>query len=391
LGQAFFFDRSEYDKKIRFIPRGGSSVATLTTDDLVAREGPAIVQTRVQESELLRKVTVATVNPGAQYSITPQVAERRAGTIQALGEMAVEIPIVVSTDGTKQIAEKRMKVAWAETDKFKFSLPQKWSKLVPSDIVTLTDKAGASHRLRISAMNEDTGVFEIEEAMKDRASTYASTATGTTNTNTTTTTPSVIGPTLFAAMNIAQLRTQDSTPGIYIGATGITAGWSGCQILMSVDGGVTYSVAKTIITPTIMGTLTDTISSGGTPLSVHVHGGELVAATTAQVTAGANWSAVISSGVAEVLAYEAIAESPANYYDLTTLTRGLNSTTAASHAIGDQFVDLNTAYFLPISQDYAGETLYFKAVAFGLSADAIDPVTLVYEGSEYVYDGGEIT
>jgi len=389
LGNAFFFDRTEYDKKIRFVPRGGTSVASLTTDDLVARNGPAIEQTRIQESELLRKVSVITIDPAAEYNPTVQTWERRAGTVQAKGELAAELQIVTTTDTAKQIAEKKGKIAWAETDKFKFALPQKWSKLVPADIVELTDKQGAVHTLRISSMGTADGVIEVEEAIKTRSSIYESTAVGVLNPNTpATTTPGFIGPTLFAAMNLPQLRTQDNVPGIYVGATGMLDGWSGCQIYVSYDGGTSYVVALTITEPTIMGTLTASITNSGTPLSVHVFGGDLVAATTAQVTAGANYSAVISSGTAEVLAYEAIAESPANYYDLTTLSRGLLGTTAASHASADQFVDLNTAHFLPISQDYAGDTLYFKAVAFGLSADDITPVSFVYEGVTYVVDGG---
>lgn len=388
LTQAFFFDRGEWDKKVRFIKRGGASVAALDPDDLLAADGAVIVQTRVQEVELLRKVNVMSVDPSAEYNMTKQSAERRVGTIEARGESTAEIPLVLETDDAAQIADKRLKVAWAETDKFQTGVSLAYSYLTPTDVVTLTDKNGAAHRIRLQAQNEEGGRIVIEEAMKDRASTYGSNAVGVVNPNTPSNIPSPIGPTLFAAMALPQLRSQDNTPGLYIGACGMLDGWAGAQILLSVDGGLSYTVAMTITEPTTMGSLTADEDSNGEPLQVRVFGGELESATTAQVDLGANWSGIQTAGVAEIVAYETATPTSANTYDLTDVTRGLEDTVIASHTAGDTFMDLSSAYFLPINQDFAGSTLYFKAVALGVSADAVDPVAVAWDGVTYVLDGG---
>lgn len=393
LTTGFFFDRGEWDKKLRFIKRGGASIANLTLDDLTDRDGAAIEQKQIQEPELLRKVNVMTIDPEASYKLTKQSAERRAGTIKALGENTSEIPIVTDADTAAGIAKKRLLLAWAETVKFKFGLSVKWAKLTPTDIVTLTDKKGIAHRMRISDMNEADGVIEITEANKDRASVYAATAVGAVNPNTGgDTTPGLSGPTLLALMNLPQMRTQDPS-GIWFGMAGMLTTWPGGKLYMSVDGGVEYNPVKTVTVPTKMGTLTadHETSASDIPMQVHIFGGQLSSKTPAQIAAGANVSGVITAGVTELIAYEDATETTANYYDLDGITFGVKETTPADHFIGDQFVDIGSAYFLPVDVLYAGDTLYFKAVAFGVALDAVDPVAFVYDPAEVVIDGGEIT
>lgn len=389
LAQAYFFDVGEWDKKIRFIKRGGAPVAALTVADLLSQgDDVPLRKEEVQEVELLRKVIVRALDPAANYMPATQPAERRISTLNAIGESMIDIPLVATTDTMAQIADKRLKVAWDETVKFAFAYSLAWSKLTPTDVITLEDESGYVHRMRLTAVNQELGRYEVEEAMKDRAETYESTATGSVNDNVEDPSDGLRGPTLFVAMNLPQMRSQDSTPGVYIGATGILSGWAGCQLLVSYDGGVSYETVLTITEGTIMGPLTEDITSGGTPLAVHVFGGELESKTTAQVSAGGNYSAVLSGSTAEVLAYEDATETSPGYYDLETLSRGLEGTTAAAHAGNDMFMDLGTAYFLPIDPAYFGDTLYFKAVSLGTSADAVDPVALVYEAWEFVYDGG---
>lgn len=397
LTLAFRFDRGEWDKKLRFPKRGGAVVAALTTDDLVARSGPAISQTLIQEPELLRKINLMTIDPAADYAMTKQTWQRRSGTINAKGESSLEIPIVTSADTAAQMAEIRGKIAWSETIKLGYCLGWKWSKLVPTNIVTVTDKRGVTHRVRLTDMSEVEGVHEVTESIKDRAAIYVGHATGVVNDNTGgTTTPGLIGPTLFMAMNLPQIKSADNTSGMYIGACGILDGWQGCQILLSVDGGLSYTVAKTITVPTKLGFLTadvDATGSSSEPLAVHIYGGALTSATAGQVLVGANLSAVATDHgtagvIAEVLAYETASESPADYYALTTLTRGMKETDADDHFTGDEFMDLNSSYFLPIPVEFIGQTLYFKAVGFGVSPDAVAPYTVVYEGIIFVIDGG---
>jgi hypothetical protein len=390
LTQAFFFDRGEWDKKIRFILRGKASIASLDPDDLVAMDGPSIVKTRIQEVELLRKVNVMSADPLAEFNLAKQSAERRIGTIQAKGESTVEIPMVLDADAAAQLADKRMKVAWAETDRFNFAYTLAHSDLTATDVITLTDKAGIPNRTRLNSMAQESGIITIEQGMKDRASTYSSTAIGVQNPNIPGNQSDLIGPTLFSAMALPPLRSEDNTPGLYVGLCGILDGWAGATLLMSVDGGVSYTAVLSVTIPTIMGNLTAGEDSNGEPIQVRVYGGILSSATPAQVAVGQNWSAIETNDVAEIISYETATQTGTKTYDLTDIARAVDETDYAQHFEGDEFMDLSTAYYLPIPQSLAGTTLYFKAVGFGVSADSVDVIAIPWLGVEYVEDGGEI-
>jgi hypothetical protein len=394
LGGTYFFDWASYDKKIHFIKRGGAPVASIDTDDLVLQDGPPISQERSQESDLPRKVNVISLDPAQEFNATKQTWERRSNNVQAVGEATVEVPVVLSADDAAQLAEKTVKISWAESDTFAFALPVSFSELTPTDVVTLTDEDGVLHRIRLEELQEEAGVLNIVRAIKDRASLYTGTASGSTNPNSGGgNVPGLIGPALFVAMNLPQLRAQDGS-GMYVGVCGLLPGFRGAQVLLSIDGGISYSVALTVTSPTKLGKLTYGITAGGSPLSVHMFSGDLSSATTAQVAAGINAMAVLtedSAGeVAEILAYEVAAETTPGYYDLSTLSRGLKGTDAADHFNGDWAMDLATCYFLPIDPAYAG-TVWFKAVPFGVSSDAVTPVSYDYEPEEIIHDGGVVT
>lgn len=392
LMQAFFFDRGEWDKKVRFIKRGGAATFALTIDDMTVQNGPAIRQTIAQEVELARKVNVMTLDPAASYNMTKQTWERRASTIVALSEPTFEIPVVMSTDNAAHVAEIMGKIAWSESIKFKFGHTLKYSKITCTDVGTLTDRRGVVHRIRIQSQAESDLRFAVEEGVRDRAEIYTGTIAGNIgNAPTPGGVSGLIGPTFFAAMDLPRVRSQDDTDGFYIGACGMLPGWPGCQIIMSVDGGLSYKVMLTITVATKLGKLIVAAGVSGEPLSVRMFSGQLESKTLAQVGLGANWSAIQTSDVAEIVSYQTQVESPVNYYALTNVVRALEGTVAATHAVGDIFMDLNTAYFLPISPEYSGITLLFKAVAFGISADAVDPVAVPFTASTRVYDGGLIT
>lgn len=396
LQKGFRFDPGEWDKQIHFPKRGGAPVASLTTDDLLARsEGsePAFVQEEAQEVELLRKLTLLSIDPDAEFAVTPQPWERRAGVIAAVGESTVDLAIVFDADTAAQTAEILGKIDWAESQKFlDFGVCLKHAKLTPTDVITLTDYDGDEHSMRINSRHEQQNAITFPEAVRTRPSTYVSSAVGIGNPNIPPPVDTVAGPTLIAVMQIPEpLRTQDNTPGVYLGVAGMLPGWQGAQVLLSTDGGLSYSVVLSVTVPTIMGFLTsDEIATAGA--EVRVYGGTLSSKTTPQVAAGANHFGVVTGGVTEVISAEdAIALTAEGYYDLDVIERGLAGTTEADHSAGDQFVDLNSAYFLPIDPEFSGQVLYIKAVAFGVSADAVDPVSFVYAAWEYVEDGGEIT
>lgn len=377
LMPAYFFDISEWDGKLRFIKRGGEAVGSINGDDLVERDGDAFERERVQEAELLRRVTVGYIDPAASFGPTTQKWERRAGTVQARGEASMELPLTLISDSAATIAKKRGLVAWGEPEKQKFSLPYRLSQYTPTDVINYTDDDGNVFTLRIMQCEDDSGIRYVESS-DNSATAYNATATGVAPKPPIPSEGSLRGPTAFVAMNLPSLRTSDNVPGAYIAACGYLAGWQGATIYLSADGGVSYQEVAVFTAPSSIGSLTADCTSSSEPISVSMLDGTLSSITSDQLAARLNAFAITTSGVSEVGQFQTQTPTGADAYDLTGTVRPVLNTTAASHATGDSFVMLDTAQFLPLNIGLAGKTLYFKAVTFGTSADSVEAVPFVF-------------
>lgn len=385
------FDPAEWDGKVRFIKRGGTAVGSINDDDLVERDGDSFERELVQEAELLRRVTTGYIDPAASYSPNTQKYERRAGTIEALGESSIEVSAVMSADQAATVSKRKVFTAWGEPEKQKLSLPYRLSKYTPTDILNYTDADAEVHNIRIMKADDDSGIRHIESST-NCAEAYDATATGVAPKPPSQTDPGLFGPTILRAMNLDSLRSQDNVPGMYVAACGVLAGWSGCSVELSTDGGVTFRSILSITTPATMGYLTDTLnvdSNGGEPIQVFLYAdGELSSVTAQQIADGANAAAIITADVGEVIQFQT-ATATATGYDLTDLTRGVNDTVPVQHFYGDPFVLLDAAViFVPIDTMFAGQTLIFRGVANGTSSDAATQFSVVYEPPTFVLDGG---
>lgn len=384
---AYFYDASEYDGIVHFPKRGGAVAFALTMDDLAARDGDPIEWERVQEAELLRKVTVAYIDPATTYTATTQKWERRTGTVEAKGEGSVEIPLTGTKDFAAQVAEKRGKVAWAETDKCKFSLPYKWAKLTPADVGTLTDALGKVHRIRILSIEDDSGYRHVE-AVREQTNTYVSTAVGSSGPNPTYPGSGLAGPTVAAIMNLPVLRDTDDKAGVYVAAAGMLSGWQGALIQMARDG-ATYENGPIIAANATMGSLTATLPTASryaqdntNTLSVSLlpTSGDLSSTTYQGLIEEENVCAILyTDGTAEILQFQTATETAPGVYGLTGLMRGRQDTTIASHAIGARFVLLDDAIrFTAIKPSDVGRTLTFRPVSVGSSpaSNATQTITM---------------
>lgn len=372
LQQGYFFDFPEWDHKLRGILRGGASLWTITDDDLVDSDDDE--DTRAQPIEFPRKINLLSPDPAKNYEPVKQTAERRTENIKATGETTIELPIVQTADERARTAEKMLKIAWTEAEgRTTFQLPENFTALTPSDPFTKDSK-----RWRADKVEYEDGIVKVE-AVRDRISAYTSTAVGN-QTDPGTPPSSIRGPTVFAALNLPSLRTQDNTPGVYVWARGLIPGWIGCDLQVSYDGGETYITALRMTNHATMGVLTADQSASDTTLSVDVVSDTLESATAAQVAAGANLYAIRNSDdTGEVSAFQTATETDASEYDLSTLTRGKYATDAVLHYAGDRFVLVDAAtYFLPIDVMYAGQTLLFRPVTLGTAAENNTTYAFVY-------------
>jgi hypothetical protein len=378
LMQGWFFDSAEYDDKIRFIKRGGDVVDEIDADDLCESDGEVIEETELQEAELLRKVHVKTIDPEAGYTVTTQTAERRTSTVKAKGEQTVEIAVVTDKDTQAQIADKKLKVGWAETRRFKTCIPYTRPDLTVTDVIGLTDRKGKRSRVRLMEMSEDSGRISIDEAMLDRQSSYTSNVDGVATQPPTDTSPGLIGPTFGVPMNLPRLTTQDNVPGAYIAACGYLTGWMGCTVLLSADDGVSYQQVATFDQPSSMGVLKADATEGSEPLQVFMRSGSISSVTDSQLASRLNAWAITTGGTSEVGQTKTSVQDSNDIYQLTENVRGALGTLAAAHLEDDPFVMLGSTQFLPLDIGLAGKTLYFKFVSYGTSPDDTEAIPFVF-------------
>lgn len=365
LQQVFLFDFPEWgdggevQTTLRAVLRGGAPVLTLTDDDLV--ENDEDDDTRGQQVEFPRKLSVTAADPEANYEPVTEAAERESENVKAVGEQQVSTAVVLTRDEIRQLAEKLLKVLWEQaTGRIEREVPEEFSVYTPSDRLTYN---GKTYRIDTVELRDGSSLWHLT---RDRAGAYSSSATGGTPLTPTPPVSSIRGPTMFAAMNLPRLRSQDTTPGMYVAVCGLLPGWAGCDLYLSVDDGVTEQLVATLDDAATMGTLTADLAAAGTPLSVSLYGGELDSVTVDQLLARLNAAAVTTDEVSEILQFQTATETGTRAYDLTDLTRGELYTEAADHDSGDPFVLLDAAVaFVPLDIGLAGKTLIFRPVSRG--------------------------
>lgn len=364
LQQVFLFDFPEWgdggevQTKLRAVLRGGATVLALTEDDLVDTDEDD--ETRGQQVEFPRKLSVTASDPEANYEPVTEAAERESENIKAVGEQQVSTAVVLTRDEIKQLADKLLKVLWEQaTGRKKVEVPEEFSIYTPSDRLTY---GGKTYRIDRVELLDGSSKWDLT---RDRAGAYTSSATGGTPLTPTAPVSSIRGPTMFAAMNLPRLRSQDTTPGMYVAVCGLLPGWAGCDLYLSTDDGVTEQLVATILDASTMGVLTADLSAAGSPLSVSLYDGELDSATVDQLLARHNAAAVTTDEVSEIVQFQTATETDTKAYDLTDLSRGVLGTTPDDHVEGDSFVALDAVTFLPLDIALAGKTLIFRPVSRG--------------------------
>lgn len=353
----YFFDVSEWDGKIHFIPRGGRTVASIGPDDLAETDGDAIEVILTQEVELVRKLIIGYVDETAGYAVNTQFAERRSYTVNAQGEKTYEVPVTMSPDEGKQTAEKAQSGMWAEMTRFKFRLPSSWSWVTCGDVVDLTDKRGVTRSVRIYSMLEDSGVIAVE-AVENCPWAYVSNATGAVTLPTGTGgTSGMVGDTDFVVLNLPSWDGSDEL-GFYMAGTSVMTGWRGADVQVKSASIPVTDVGDLVDKATVLTVLDGLLPeisaeypSVQTLLVVPNADAEgLVSVDYATLLQNNNRAAVqLVDGSWEILQFQTVTDNGDTTYTLSGLVRGRYNTTPGEVGEAARMVLLDSAVvFIPL-------------------------------------------
>ena len=152
LMRAFLFDAAESDLVLKFVRRGQTSALTIPEDDLAAtfigqEAGPPVQITRTNESELPNHIDIVYKDGDNDYNVGTQYDRR---TVQASSDISqIQVPVVISAEYAKRLAQVFLQNTWRERDLLTFSLGTKYVALDPTDVVTIPLPNGKSVDVRI--------------------------------------------------------------------------------------------------------------------------------------------------------------------------------------------------------------------------------------------------
>lgn len=176
LCNAYFFDVIESDGKLKTRIRGRDVVANITKDDLIienessGESRSAFTFKQIQETSIPKEVQVAHINIDSDYAVGMQYARRIDTASTDISTLSV--PILLTNDVAKRIAETTLYNVNLERETITFSTNLNYIYLEPSDVITVQDNHDNIHTVRIISKTEGDN-YQIQfEAVRDQRSAY---------------------------------------------------------------------------------------------------------------------------------------------------------------------------------------------------------------------------
>jgi hypothetical protein len=330
LARFYGFDATESDGVIRFVPRGGAPIATITPDDLVAarREDEDIELVRGQETELPVAVKWRLTRPDRKYETL--TVEARRITVDTARILSEQFPIVASGAEADMRCRRALMETWVQRETAKFQLAPKHLALDPTDVV-LIEHDGRQQEFRLASIADQDA--RIVDALRTDAVIYG--ARPGPERDVTLPPPTVYGPPVVAMMDmpIIDEDVADYRPFAAIYASP----WYGQAAVYrspTLDG---FTLLDVIGRPARMGSLAFAFYGGpssrfdlGNELFVDMLSGTLVSVSDLALFAGSNTLAVESAaGVWEIVQFANAELISTGRYKLTRLLRGQRGTEGA--------------------------------------------------------------
>jgi hypothetical protein len=372
LQRAFFFDIVESSGKIRFVPRGQGLAATIPLADLIPQgEGNSrelLTITRRQESELSQTLNVNYLSKGADYQQGTQLAQRQVN--EAENASNVTVPIVMTADYARKVADVLLYTEWTERTSYRFALPVKYACLEPGDVVDIVTPA-ATHRIRLQKTALSGQQLRCEGFAED-GMVYSQSNPGGGDTIPVQTVPNV-GDTVLYLLDIPLLQDADDNAGFYLAVDRQEgSSWRGATVYRSANTTDYGFIASAPVAATT-GKAKTVLPAGRTALWDHqntvtvelARSGTLLSSPPLDVLNGAN-TALLGDEIIQWQTAELIAPKT---YRLSKLLRGRRGTEQAvgSHALNERFILLSsgTVQRIPDGLDLIGAVRSYKAVSAG--------------------------
>lgn len=391
------FDIVHSGYAIKFIPRGGSAVASIAESDLDARpggqeSGVKMTKAREMSMQIPRRVEVTYIDAAREYEIGPAGTSERLNT-DSVNILAIEMPVVLTADEAQGKAETLLYLYWLERNDLSFTLPPTYANLEPADVVTIL-LPGETLTVRLVGINYlPDGLLEVQAKMASSSiyspNTYgqAGLSTGAILT--------LDGASGVIPLDIPCMADEMNTSGCPIAIYGERTGWPGGTAVRSFDAGQTWASVASVLPPSVTWSrainalpdgrtdIFDTINT----LLLQPMPNALSSVTRLQVLAGANHFAVGADGRWEIVAAMTCTQQGDGSWVLSDLVRGRFGTEWAMslHQALDTVVLLDPAKipFVTTPTDRLFAAGVYRGVTNGAALDSASDVNFTYNGVNF--------
>ena len=385
----YFFELTVSDK-LYFIPRGGSSQATLAYNDLGAStsEEPseALALREVNEIEIPAQVALTYINLDNDYQQDTQYSDRLISANPSTVN-PVQIPLGLTPSEAKQVADVMLMDQSASRATASIAVLGEYVRLEPTDVITVTGADASTFRMRIVQKTDSYPLLEYDLVMDDASVLVSQGITSADYTSSTSVAGAAV--TLLRLLDIPILQDSDDNVGFYVAARGSSTPWPGAIVFDSNDN-VEYAQQATVAESAVAGVATTRLNNWHGPrvvdevsrVTVNVSAGTLSSSTRDVVLNSFLVNAMLIGD--EIVQFITATLDAPGVYTLSGFLRGGRGTEWAmtSHVLGERVVLLRPAGIRRLQQTTTqlGASRYYKAVTIGRTISTASPNIFINTG-----------
>jgi Putative phage tail protein len=334
----------------------------------------AISLDRRSASTVPETLSIAYFDLARDYQDGLQRARRDGG---ARREERIDLPATLSPAAAKGLAERRLTSYWANRTKAKIRLPWRWLALGPGKIVMIQ---GTPETWKIVAAALDHMVVELD---LERQVSLSSVPLAADPGRATAQADLVHGPTTVQLLDLPRLDDGvAAAPIVVAAASGLSAGWRRAALLVSLDGGNSWSDAGSTAAPAVMGATTTILNPGSALLLDKVNSVDVTLLNAAMQLHDADAASLLAGGNLAMIGNELIQFATAQplggaAYRLSGLLRGRRGTENAigGHTINDRFILIERDTLAALDVPVGAASV--RVMAVGIGDTASSPTAIV--------------
>ena len=380
LAELYQFDVVDSGGGITIVPRGGPIDVVVEDGDILLSSKDVTKKKRGQQSEFPKIATLRYVDPTQSFEESSQRSVIKSKDFRATGEKTFTVSVTMSPDeAATQIARIHAEMQDQLEGGIQFDLPLKYLAVIPSCVISYLGK-----RYRVTKRRVEPWKIIVDSAVYDRASTYSLTAEGTVTGHTPTPQSGLVGPTMFAPMNMPVAIDAYDRPCLHAVVQGVSPGWRGADIYIKRGTGP-YELTVSNMSPGVMGELTDSINAlsargidYGQTLKFKLYAnGEAESITFDQLLQEKNAFALVKPDYTTSIGqFMDATEVDSQMYEATGLAWNGLDTSPGSFAPGTLIAFLDRVQMIPLRTSDLGQTIKVKAVSRGSAVEAAPEHTI---------------